>query len=112
MIDWKDKLAAATGYEPSLDVSSISPEESSPLTTPKNQHRLRVSIQRAGRAGKTVTIISGFAGSDIELLALCRLLKLKCGVGGSAKDGDIIIQGDLRQRIVDLLKAEGYTQTK
>lgn len=69
-------------------------------------------MERAGRGGKTVTLVRGFIGSSDDLQALCKLLKQKCGVGGSAKDGEIIIQGDHRQKLVELLKREGYTQTK
>ena len=59
-----------------------------------------------------VTLVKGFVGSDEDIHAHCKLLKQKCGVGGSVKDGEIIIQGDHRQRLVDILKKEGYTQTK
>ncbi|MGN0032410.1 MAG: translation initiation factor [Candidatus Limimorpha sp.] len=79
---------------------------------PKSRQRLRVNIERAGRGGKTVTIVKGFIGADEELDALCRLLKRRCGVGGSVKDGEIIIQGEKRQTIVDILKNEGFPLTK
>ena len=69
-------------------------------------------MERAGRGGKTVTLVKGFVGAEEDIVALCKLLKQKCGVGGAVKDGEIIIQGDHRQRLVELLKKEGYTQTK
>ena len=69
-------------------------------------------MERAGRGGNTVTLVRGFNGSTDDLQSLCKLLKQKCGVGGSAKDGEIIIQGDHRQRLVEILKKEGYSQTK
>lgn len=81
-------------------------------TLPKQQQKLRLSMERAGRGGKTVTLVRGFIGSTDDLQSLCKLLKQKCGVGGSAKDGEIIIQGDHRQRLVENLKKEGYSQTK
>lgn len=81
-------------------------------TLPKPQQRLRVSIEKKGRGGKTVTVVTGFVGSEEDLKELGRLLKSKCGVGGSAKDGEVLIQGELKQRVIDLLKAEGYSQTK
>ena len=79
---------------------------------PKNQQRLRVSVEKKGRGGKTVTLIRGFVGTEEDLKELGRLLKAKCGVGGSVKDGEVLVQGEFKQRITELLKAEGYTQTK
>lgn len=81
-------------------------------TLPKQQQKLRLQMERAGRGGKTVTLVKGFVGTEEDLSALCKLLKQKCGVGGSAKAGEIIIQGDHRQRLVEILKKEGYTQTR
>ena len=69
-------------------------------------------MEKKGRGGKAVTLIKGFIGTEEDLKVLGKLLKTKCGVGGSVKDNEIIIQGDFKQRITDLLKAEGYTQTK
>ena len=81
-------------------------------TLPPSQQKLRLAMERAGRGGKTVTIVRGFTGQGKSLNDLCKTLKQRCGVGGAVKDGVIIIQGDLRQRITDILKKEGYTQTK
>ena len=77
-----------------------------------NQQRLYVSIDRKQRAGKEVTLVEGFVGSDEDLKELGKLLKSKCGVGGSAKDGEILIQGKLKQKVYDILIATGYSQTK
>ena len=77
-------------------------------TLPPAKQRLHVRMERSGRGGKTVTVVDNFVGSDDDLQALGRTLKAKCGVGGTAKDGQIIIQGDFRERIATLLKELGY----
>jgi translation initiation factor 1 len=77
-------------------------------TLPPSAQKLRVRMERSGRGGKTVTVVSGFIGTDDDLDELGRTLKTKCGVGGSVKDGLIIIQGDFRERVVALLQALGY----
>ena len=108
--DWKDRLNVVYSTNPDYQYENIGEEEAE--TLPKNQQKLRVSMEKKGRGGKTVTLIRGFVGTEDDLKELSKLLKTKCGVGGSAKDEEIIIQGDFKQRIIDLLKAEGYTQTK
>ena len=108
--DWKDRLNVVYSTTPDFNYECI--EEEQAETLPKNQQKLRISMEKKGRGGKTVTLIKGFIGSEEDLKDLGKLLKTKCGVGGSAKEGEIIIQGDFKQRIIELLKAEGYTQTK
>ena len=108
--DWKERLGVVFSTNPDFKYESIEEEEAE--TLPKNQQKLRIFREKIGRGGKTVTLIKGFIGTEEDLKELGKLLKTKCGVGGSVKDNEIIIQGDFKQRITDLLKAEGYTQTK
>ena len=108
--DWKARLNIVYSTNPNFNYENIEREETN--TLPKNGQKLRVSMEKKGRGGKTVTLIRGFIGTENDLKELGKLLKTKCGVGGSTKDGEIIIQGDFKQRIIDLLKTEGYTQTK
>jgi len=81
-------------------------------TIDKKEQLLYVSIDRKQRKGKSVTIVEGFIGSNDDLKDLGKLLKSKCGVGGAAKDGEIMIQGDLKDKVFDLLIKEGYKAKK
>lgn len=109
--DWKKRLGVVYSTNPDYHYND---EEGAPTveTLPPAQQRLRVRMERAGRKGKTVTLITGFIGKDDDLKELARRLKTKLSTGGSSKNGEIVIQGDVRQTVVELLKAEGYTQTK
>ncbi|MBP7558428.1 MAG: translation initiation factor [Chitinophagaceae bacterium] len=91
---------------------SFEPEQESQETLQPAQQRLRVRLDTKQRAGKAVTLIEGFAGSKEELEALGKKLKNLCGSGGSAKDGEIIVQGDHRPKVVQWLINNGYKQTK
>jgi translation initiation factor 1 len=81
-------------------------------TLTATQQKLRVVLDRKKRKGKTVTLVTGFVGTDDDLKMLGKALKTKCGVGGSAKDGEIIIQGECKDKVIGLLKNMGYTQSK
>ncbi len=81
-------------------------------TLEKNQQKLYVSIDRKQRAGKEVTLIEGFVGVEDDLKELGKLIKTKCGVGGTVKENEILIQGNFKDKIFDILIKEGYTQTK
>lgn len=109
-IDRKKRIGVVYSTNPDYEYSDDSQEEAD--TLPKNQQKLRLNMERAGRGGKTVTLVKGFVGSEEDITALSKLLKQKCGVGGSVKDGEIIIQGDHRQRLVEILKKEGFCQAK
>lgn len=86
----------------------VESESNSTETLPPNQQTLRILIDRKMRAGKSVTIVGGFIGSENDLNDLGKFLKTKCGVGGTVKDGEIQIQGDLREKIIALLNEKGY----
>ncbi len=77
-----------------------------------NQQKLIAKLERKGRGGKVVTIVEGFIGSDDDLKDLGKMLKNKCGTGGSVKDGEIVMQGDIRNKVVDLLTKEGFKVKK
>lgn len=77
-------------------------------TLPNNEQRLEAHLDKKNRGGKIATVIKGFEGSDDDLKALAKKLKTLCGVGGSAKDGEIIIQGNFRDKVMDYLAKEGY----
>lgn len=77
-------------------------------TLPPHQQKLNVNIEKKNRGGKVATVVKGFVGTDDDLEALAKKLKTKCGVGGTAKDGIIIIQGDCVPKVKEILTAEGY----
>lgn len=104
--DWKKRLGVVFSTNPDFIYDEETCETTQTLEPSKQ--KLIVSIDRRRRAGKQVTLVSGFIGDDDSLSELCRTLKVKCGVGGSAKDGEIVIQGDFRDRVVALLKEMGY----
>ena len=108
--DWKERLNIV--YSTNPDYQYETEEENEEATLPPQQQRLRVQLDRKNRGGKVVTLITGFVGNEDDLKELGKLLKTKCGVGGSAKDGEIIVQGDFKQKIIELLQKVGYTQTK
>ena len=105
--DWKKRDGVVFSTNPDFRYDSLEPEEETQTIAPEKQ-KLTVCIDRSGRAGKQVTLVKGFIGSDDDLTALGKKLKTKCGVGGSVKDGEIIIQGDFRDKIVELLTKDGY----
>lgn len=104
--DWKERLGVVFSTNP--DFRYDVPQQQEVETLPPAKQKLIVGIDRRNRGGKQVTLIKGFVGSGQDLSDLAKELKGKCGVGGSAKDGEILIQGDFRDRLVDLLQAKGY----
>lgn len=102
----KEKLNVVYSTNPNFSYE-FEVEETPETLDPKNQ-LLYVSLDKKQRAGKEVTLIEGFIGSDEDLKDLGKLLKSKCGVGGTAKDGEIVIQGSFRDKVIELLTKEGY----
>lgn len=108
--DWKTRLGTVYSTDPDYKYTVETAEQ--PETLAPERQKLRVALDRRNRSGKQVTIVADFVGTDNDLKELCKHLKQKCGVGGSAKDGEIIIQGDLRDKIVAILTAAGYKARK
>ena len=108
--DWKERLGVMYSTNPDFNYETDDEPEQELL--PPQQQKLRLRMEKNGRGGKTVTVISGFTGPQADMDALARTLKTFCGCGGSAKDGEIIIQGDFREKLKAKLLSLGYTQTK
>lgn len=110
MSDWKKRLGMV--YSTNPDFSYEYEETAEETTLSPTQQKLRVFIEKKGRGGKVVTIVKGFVGSDADRKNLEKMLKNKCGVGGSSKDGEILLQGEIKEKVVTVLKDCGYTNTK
>ncbi|WP_280672719.1 MULTISPECIES: translation initiation factor [unclassified Dysgonomonas] len=109
--DWKDRLNVV--YSTNPDFRFQTEDESEEVeTAPKEKQPLRIQLDKRNRKGKAVTLVTGFVGSEEDLESLGKFLKVKCGVGGSAKDGEIIVQGDLRNKVLELLQKEGYAKSR
>lgn len=106
----KKKLNVVYSTNPDFDYS-YDDEQEDELLKPSEQN-LYVSIDRKRRAGKEVTLVEGFVGPNDDLKDLAKILKSKCGVGGAAKDGEILIQGAFKDKVYDLLVKEGYSVKK
>ncbi len=104
--DWKSRLGVVYSTNPDFKYETAREEEQQ--TLPPERQKLIVRIDRRQRAGKQVTLVEGFVGRSEDLAALAKTLKNRCGVGGTAKDGEITIQGDLRDKVTALLQGMGY----
>jgi translation initiation factor 1 len=103
--DWKDRLGMVYSTNPDFQYEKGEEEQD---TLPARQQNLRVMLDKKKRKGKAVTLVTGFVGSDNDLKTLGKLLKSKCGVGGTVKDEEILIQGDFCSRVIEILQNEGY----
>ena len=110
MNDWKKRLDMVYSTNPDYHFNEES--EANIETVAEGKQLLRISLDKRNRKGKSVTLITGFSGSEEDLDSLGKLLKTKCGVGGSTKDGEIIIQGDHRNKVLDILQKEGYVKSR
>ena len=108
----KKKNRVDVVYSTNPDFSYDYDEDSEQETLPAQQQDLRVSLDKKQRKGKAVTLISGFIGAESDLKDLGKRLKSKCGVGGTVKENEILIQGDFREKIVNILIDEGFKVKK
>lgn len=108
--DWKNRDGVVYSTNSDFDYSYDKNQEAE--TLPAAKQSLRIQMDNKGRAGKQVTLVTGFVGTTDDLETLTKLLKTKCGVGGSAKDGEILMQGDVRDKVVAVLTKEGYKSRK
>jgi len=104
--DWKKRLGVV--YSTNQEFEYKGERKDQQETLPPGQQKLYVSLDKKNRKGKAVTLVEGFIGSEDDLKSLGKELKSKCGSGGTAKDGEIIIQGDFRDRVSAMLKDKGY----
>jgi translation initiation factor 1 len=104
--DWKERLGTVYSTNPDFQYETETGGTAETLSPDKQD--LRVHLDKKQRNGKKATLITGFVGTDEDLKALAKILKTKCGVGGSAKDGEILVQGDFCNKVIEILKSENY----
>ena len=110
MNDWKKKLNIVYSTNPDFEYQQDETPQQETLA--KEKQLLRIQLDAKKRRGKAVTLVTGVVGSEEDLNDLGKFLKVKCGVGGSVKDGEIIVQGDMRDKVLAILQKEGYKKTR
>lgn len=109
--DWKDRLNVVYSTNPDYKYDSPD-EEDEAATLPKEKQLLKIELDKRNRKGKSVTLITNFVGTDSDLQDLAKSLKTRCGVGGSARDGEILLQGDFRTKVLEFLQKDGYAKAR
>lgn len=104
--EWKSRTGVVYSTDAAFQFQTT--PDAAPGTLPPARQQLAVQLDRSGRAGKTVTLVTGFVGTANDLEALGKTLKTQCGTGGSVKGGEILIQGDVRDKVAGLLRQLGY----
>ena len=104
--DWKERLGVVFSTNP--DFSYSTSEVSEVNTIENNKQNLRVLLDRKQRKGKEVTLVTGFIGKEDDLKELGKKLKIRCGTGGTVKEGEILLQGDFCSKVLEFLQKEGY----
>lgn len=104
--DWKQRLGIVYSTNPDMVYETDDSEVQE--TLPPEKQKLKIMLDKRNRKGKEVTLITDFVGTDDDLKELARMLKVKCGVGGSARGGEILLQGDFRRQAKELLEKAGY----
>lgn len=105
--DWKHRLNIVYSTNPDMQYETDK-QEDAVETLPPEKQKLKVMLDKRNRKGKEVTLVTGFVGTDDDLKELAKFLKTKCGAGGSARAGEILVQGDFRRVVKELLEGRGY----